>query len=375
MKPSRLLVAAWGSGVWLVWAGLAGVPGPRDQEASKVLPPRLVSFQKSEIPLSKALAQIKEQTGISVIDRRLSRNDPKLVLAIARTPFWQALQAVAKAADARISPYQADGNLALTEGPYRPFPAVFHGPFQIAVKGLVLSQNLETDNRSCVVHLEVAWEPWFQPFYLDVGPATAVFAPDKNGKAIKAEIPSRGQHSIAGKLATEVEVRLPAPKRSSPGIDLLQGTFRVIGPSKMLTFTFPARKPIKNDPIRQEKEGVAVSLTKIAAKSDRWTFDVLIENPPGGPRFESYQSWLDNNQIYLEKGTGKDREVFFPDPAAEETLGNVTATRAAIRYHFTPRNGGRTMPGKLGDWKLVYRTPGRIVEVPVPFAFKGLDLP
>jgi hypothetical protein len=33
------------------------------------------------------------------------------------------------------------------------------------------------------------------------------------------------------------------------------------------------------------------------------------------------------------------------------------------------------MPGKISDWKLVYRTPGRIVEVPVPFEFKGLDLP
>jgi len=41
----------------------------------------------------------------------------------------------------------------------------------------------------------------------------------------------------------------------------------------------------------------------------------------------------------------------------------VTATRAAISYHFTPANGSRTMPGKIGDWKLVYRTPGRIVEV------------
>jgi hypothetical protein len=374
MKPSRL-VAGWASCAWLVVAGLAIIAGTRDQEAAKVLPSRTVSLPKSEMPLSKALAQIKEQTGITVADRRLTRNDPKLTLELARAPFWQALQAVAKSANARISPYQADGHVALVEGPYRSYPVVFHGPFQVAVKRLKVDHDLETDNRSCVVHLEVAWEPWFQPFYLEAGAATVVFAPDKGGNAIKADVPSRGQISVAGKIAAEVEVRLPAPKRSSPRIDLLQGTFRIIGPSKMLTFTFPNLKPIKNEPIRQEKEGVIVSLTKITAKSDRWTFDVLIQNPPGGPVFESYQSWLDNNQIYLQKGTGKDREVFFPNPAEEEALGNVTATRAAISYHFTPKNGSRTMPGKIGDWQLVYRTPGRIVEVPIPFMFKGLALP
>src|SRR5262249_35986257 len=208
-----------------------------------------------------------DQTGITVADRRLSRNDPKLALELTRVPFWKALQTIAKSANARISPYQADGNLALVKGPNRSFPVEFHGPFQVAFKRLEIKHDLESDNRSSLVHLEVAWEPWFQPFYLEAGPATAVFAPDKQGKAIKAEVPSRGQLSVAGKMAVEVEVRLPAPERSSPRIDLLHGTFRVIGPSKMLTFAFPSLKPVKSEPIRQEKEGVTVSLTKVTAKS------------------------------------------------------------------------------------------------------------
>lgn len=352
---------------------LSTFAGSRNSDAGKLLPSRTITVQKDGIPLSAVLAQIKEQTGITVADRRLIKNDPRLNLELKKEPFWQALQAIAVLADARISPYQADGVIALVEGPYRPLPLRWDGPFQIAVKGLLLKQDLENATHSCVVNLEVAWEPWFQPFYLEYGPATVEYSA-RDGKG-KTAIPSRGQLSVAGKNAVEVEVRFPAPKRSVQRIDLLQGTFRMIGPSKMLTFTFPALKPLKNEPIRLEIEGVKVSLTRIAAQSSRWTFDVLIDNPPGGPRFESYQSWLDNNQISLEKGTGKDREVFLPDPAEEETLGNITATRAAIRYHFTPRNGSRTMPGKLGDWKLVYRTPGRIVEVPVPYTFKNLELP
>lgn len=357
----------------LLLPGLEMFAGKDD--AKGALAPRTVTLEKKGISLAEALAQIHEQTGSNVADRRLSKTDAKLNLKLVRAPFWQALEVIAKGADARISPYQADGSIALVDGPYRPAPVHVHGPFRIAVKRLTLDRNLETGTHSCLTQLEVCWEPWFQPFYLDAGPATAVYSPDADGKAAKSSVPGRGQFAVAGKNAVEIETRFPAPKRSSARIDLLQGNFRIIGPTKMLTFAFRDLKPLKNTPMRKEQEGVAVSLTRIVVKPERWTFDVLIENPPGGPKFESYQSWLDNNQIWLEQGAGKNRKLFHPNPAQEETLGNVTATRAAIRYHFTPANGGRTMPGNIDTWHLIYRTPGRIVEVPVPFEFKDLKLP
>ena len=59
-----------------------------------------------------------------------------------------------------------------------------------------------------------------------------------------------------------------------------------------------------------------------------------------------------------------------PEPFAtltglEQTF--LTASRAALRYHFTNRARTQGPPGKLEDWKLVYGTPGRIVELTVPF--------
>ena len=375
MIPCRLVSAGIAGWVCLLLWGLVTFAGNRTEDSAKLLPARTLSLKKETISLKEALAQVKEQTGIVVADRRLSKNDPKLMLDLVRAPFWQAIEVIAKEANARVSPYQGDGAIALVEGPYRALPMDFDGPFKVTVKRQVLSHDLDSDSHTWTAHLEVAWEPWFQPFYLEAGPAFITYRPDAKAKAIKNSVAGRGQIPVAGKNAVEVDVRLPAPKRSAAKIDLLKGDFGIIGPSKMLAFTFPSLKPAKTEPLRQEQEGVAVSLTRILAKSERWTFDVLIENPPGGPKFESYQSWLDNNQIYLEKGAGQNRQVFFPNPADEETLGNVTATRAAIRYHFTPKNGSRTMPGKIGDWRLVYRTPGRIVEVRVPFEFKDLQLP
>jgi hypothetical protein len=342
------------------------VVGWADDQAP-LLQPRPVIFPKNSVLLSDTLTQVQEQTGNRVADRRLAKNNPRLQFDRTKATFWQAIEAIAKAADARISLYQPDGVIALVDGPYRPAPVSYQGVFRVAVKRLELARDLETGHHSCVASLEAAWEPWFQPFYLEAGPSTFAFPKDDQGRELKVNVPGRGQMAVAGKSALEVEFRVPAPKRSVPGIDQLKGVFKVIGPSKMLKFTFdlePAKKPS-----RKVQEGVAVSLSRIATSASRWSFDIIIENPPGGPKFESYQSWLDNNQIYLEK-KGNERQVVSPNSTDEEPLGNVTAAWAGIRYHFT-----NPPSGKFEDWRLVYRTPGKIVEVAVPFDFKDLPLP
>jgi hypothetical protein len=338
--------------------------------------PRPVTFKNTDILLSDALNELHRQTGNLVVDRRLAKSNAKLTLPRTPVSFWQALDEMVRQADARISPYQQDGAVALVDGPYRVQSVSHHGLFRTVVKGLMVRRDEDAANHVCAVHLETAWEPRFQPFYVGVEASTAGFSRDDEGRAREVKIPGLGQLGVAGRGALEWELRMPAPKRSAARIEQLKGTLRVIGPSKMLTFSFDALKPIKQGvPLRQEREGVSVSLTRITAQPERWTFDVAIQNPPGGPQFESYQSWLDNNRIYLEKGQGKGRQVFAPQAADEEQLENVTATRAAIRYHFTNRSRTQGPAGKLEDWRLIYRTPGRIVELTVPFGFKNLALP
>jgi len=329
--------------------------------------------------LSAALSELHKQTGNTVVDRRLTKGDARLTFARLTGPvtFWPALDEIARQLDARVSPYQQDDAIALIDGPYRAVSVSYHGLFRTVVKRVLLTQDEDTANHTCAVHLETAWEPWFQPFYVAVGPSVAGFSGDDEGRALQVKVPGRGQMGVAGRTAVEVELRMPAPKRSAARIESLKGALQVIGPTKMLTFTFDSLRPIKQvgAALRLEQEDVRVSLTRITVQPERWTFDVAIQNPPGGPQFESYQSWLDNNRIYLERGQGPERKLFLPQPADEEQLGNVTAAHAALRYHFTNRNRTQGPPGKLEDWRLVYRTPGRIVELAVPFAFKELRLP
>src|SRR5262249_6949886 len=156
--------------------------------------------------------------------------------------------------------------------------------------------DLEADTHVCNVQLEEAWEPHFQPFYLDPQAVTVVYGPDKAGVQRKERQPGKGQIPVTGRMVTEIDVQVPAPDRSVAGIKAMDGTFAVVGPTKMLTFTFDK---LKAAPVEKAQEGVNASLSDFQAE-DHWTAQVSLKYPKGGPQFESYQSWLGNNKAYLE---------------------------------------------------------------------------
>ena len=177
--------------------------------------------------------------------------------------------------------------------------------------------------------------------------------------------------SVAGLNATEINLRLPAPPRDCPAIQSLTGTFTLLGPSKMLTFRFDKLK--QGQKVAQTKEDVEVSVEPKSLVKKFWSFDVAIRNPPGGPRFDSYQAsaWLANNRIFLERNRAGKIEAI-PLPANSEKENKPTTARgASLRYRFERDD----LPADTKDWSVVYRTPGRIVELTLPFTLKDIPLP
>ena len=55
---------------------------------------------------------------------------------------------------------------------------------------------------------------------------------------------------------------------------------------------------------------------------------------------------------------------------ADKTPAPFSFQRAPIRYDFT-----QDLPEKNTGWSLVYRTPGRIVDLPLSFTLKNIPLP
>lgn len=338
------------------------------QDRPSQLPHRTVTLRKPGASLEEALAAIKDQTGIAVLDRRSAKKPAHVDLSFDRATFWQGLDVLARQADAQVSLHQEGGQIAMVNGPHRALPTSYEGIFRTTLKRLAAVRNLETATDLCTLEVEATWEPWFRPFLFDAGASEVRYA-GPTRRLVVVNLPAQGRTRVAGRSAV-FELRLPAPPRAVAKLDSVKGTFKIIGPTKMLAFRFENLKP---GVARQE--GVSVRLARIVRQPDRWSFDMIIDNPPGGPTFESHQAqcWLDHNRIYLQKGAGPSAMIW--EHKGDEQADSVTEARAAITYHFPLRGRPPAGIGKPEDWHLGYIAAGPIVEAAAAYSFKDLLLP
>jgi hypothetical protein len=370
----RAIASLFGVILFACLAVTASFAGGDDSQSAgrKALTPRTVAFSKSMLSVPEALAELTKGTGNRVGDQRREKTRPALTLPAEPTNFWPALDAIGKTSGIGFSTNLADGGVALVDAPYRPVPLAYGGIFRIALRRLAVVRDEETATRQCQLALDVAWEPRFQPFYLDLKELKVTFAPDAKMKVAEDRILGRGPAHVAGRGAIELELLTAAPDRTSPRIDALQGTLWAVGPSAMLTFSFdklallkPGQKPA---PVVQTQDGVTVKIASIRRNGDALLVKVQIENPKGSPGFESHQSWLDNNRIVFAH---KDRKRTLTSTASRD---DVRGPRADVEYEFA-ESASQLLPATLDGWILHYETPGAIVELTAPFAFKGIALP
>jgi hypothetical protein len=343
------------------------------------LDPKLFTLQGKEILLSNALAELEKQTGNHVDDRRASKDEAlKIKLDLQKVTFWQALDAIAKEADAKVSVFERDGKISLADGPHIALPVSHSGLFRVTAKRINTYRALDTDSHLMDIFLEVAWEPRFQPLLMETRPES-MEAQDDKGRNL--EIPDEGKQPAAvnEKKATEVQIRLPAAQRSAGKLTSFKGKLAAMGPSKTLTYTFDKLTPVekKEDAKKLTQDGVTVQIRQLKtegeAEDQTWTIAILLEYPGDGPKFESFQSWVVNNAIYLEKEKDGVKQQFPRNLGYE--VDEQSDNKALIIYRFGDDPANNLVLGKLADWKLVYKTPGKIAEIPIPFEFKDLPLP
>jgi hypothetical protein len=342
----------------------------KDLQIQQALPPHPVTLE-GVLPLDKALAELAKQSGVKVEDRRRTKAEKQLKLELKAVTFWQAIDAIAKSADAQVSLFQRDGGIALVDGPHVALSVSYHGPFRVTLQRKVLIDDLVAGSRQLIVTLELAWEPRFRAYLLETTPKSIAVQDDA-----KHDVPAAddgGKAAVEGKLATTVELRMPAPPRSVVRLGLLRGEFTITGAGEMLTFTFDTLAQLKDDAKarEQQQKGVAVRLGKPVLTDDLWTVEAQLEYPRHGPKFESFQSWIGYNEMFLQDPAGERR---FPNTGGY-SLESTSSNRAVIRYHFIDKRREKLVRGKPADWRVVYKTPGLLLEVPVPFSFTDVTLP
>ena len=338
-----------------------------------------VTLTGPSVQLSKALKSLGEQSGVPVVSELGPDSDPVLKLDLRNVTFWQALDGIAKSANARPSLYRGDGRVGLAArvgvGKVLEQPVSYDDIFRVALQRLTAINDFENGRRGYTVVLEVAWEPHFLAYFLETAPQNLVLR-DEAGKAVPLDASGSRWERIDAAAAT-VEFNLPALPPATPGrrradaIGLLKCALAVRGTPRLLSFEFATLDKLKAEkkPVSQTKEGVAVSVGPVKLSQRHWTVQVTTVLPPGGVRFESNQFWDVKNQIYLLHRDGKTRLV--STDYFRETVGS--SRRAVVNYHFTDTPNRKR--GNPADWRVVYRAPAGFVEVPIPFEFKDVPLP
>jgi hypothetical protein len=277
---------------------------------------------------------------------------------------------VAEASSTHIDFYHRSRVLRLTKrlASARP-PVSYDGLFRTAIRKVTAARDLEAGTSACTIQLEVAWEPRLEPLLLEIPPHDIVLQ-DEHGRPLSVPADGRVQAFVDGRLAFSFDVSLPAVPRSAHKIGLFAGKLSAVAPTAMSTLSFDNLTSLAGGEAAlaarsRSEHGMTCTITKVNLFSDRGTVQVRLDLPSGGPSLESYQSWVVNNEMWLQRKDGSKR---YP---ANYSPDSASARHAILSYHFTDKD----VLKRPADWVVFYRTPAGLVEIPFSFSFKDVPLP
>jgi hypothetical protein len=331
-----------------------------------------VTLSAKEMPLKEVFAAIERETGNRLVDNR-QQDAPEpgamggsVTIELNDEPFWPAVDKILDQAKLGVYSYGGEDVLSIVargpdEGP-RFGRAYYAGPFRIEVLEIQAQRGLrQPDRKSLKLQMEVSWEPRLRPIALsqpveevqattDGGTQLAVSQPEA---VLDVEVPD-------GTQAAEIIIPFELPPRESKKIATLHGTLRALVPGRRVKFRFDdlTKAAGKND----RRGGVQVTVDDVRKNNAIWEVHMRVALDEATHALESHRGWVFQNKSYL---VGKDGEPI--DNAGFETT-RQTRNEVGVAYLFD-------LPDGIEGLSWVYETPAAIVELPVEYELKDIELP
>jgi hypothetical protein len=336
-----------------------------------------ISLSAKGITLSDAMSAIQRQSGNQIVDMReefgQEVTNPEFAADWKDKPFWEVLDEIAAKTNIGFFLHTGERQIGLVMEPPRTLPTAYAGPLRIQLRQLVRRITYEDRQKECVLEFEIAWEPRVRPILFDMKPEDLEVSDNQDRKIMveaDRQQPGAEDEGTTLKAATQSSmiradfiVRLAQPERGAEKIKSLQGKLGVLMPTKIQTFEFSDLQKIKN--AKKQNENVTVTLERFhELDSGHWAAEVNLEFESSSEAFESYETWFYDNEAYLQRADG----TRFANNAGQ-TLTENQEGRIGIQYRFVDA------PGKMSDYKFVYKTPSTIVRDFVTFELKDIELP
>ncbi len=281
---------------------------------SLTLPPTIIRLKQSDATLADAAAALAKASGVAIeVDPRIAKRTCKV--AFVDTAFWDALEQVARDADAKLV-IRDDGRKVVLEprGQSKVVSAV-SGPFRIVAKQVTGRALLDYGVTFHEIQLDVHWEPRYPVYRIDTNPKIKTAKDDKGNTLLTDSATAR--HHPTGALS-DMKVKLTGLPRAAAKIATLEGEFRATVAEKMLTFKFDDLAT--KSPTTRTEDRVTVVLKPLIYDdtTKTWTADLEMTYPDTHPVFESFEEhkWLRDHRLQLgvrgqagrSEQRGRDRE-------------------------------------------------------------------
>ena len=332
-----------------------------------------ITLDANQMPLADVLAAIHKQTGNRLLDKREQIGGGEggapatVTLNLLNDPFWPAVDLILDVTNLSVYNYGEDGLGIIVRSPDdgpRHGLAAYSGPFRMEVLDIQSQLNRRQPTRkSLKLQLEVSWEPRLRPIALS-HPIADLAATDDAGQPIPVGQPEAvlDVEVATGTQAAEIILPFELPSRDVKRIASLRGKLKALVPGRQAQFKFTDLANAAGK--TQTRGGVHVTVDAVRKNNAIWELHMRLHLDEANRALESHRGWVFQNLSYLVDAEGKRIEQ-----GGYETT-RQSPNEVGIAYLFDlPEGKG------LEGLTWVYETPAAIVELPVVYEIKGIDLP
>lgn len=315
-------------------------------------------------PVADVFAELEKQTGNKVIGFEDVGSD--IDIDFKDKPYWQALDEILDKASLSVNQFsQESGQLTVMARPDGQIDRVgrahYAGLFRYeAVRVQSVRELLNPTLENMRVTLNVSWEPRLTPISLSQ-PFDQITALDADGNAL--EMTAEGQQNVPvqpGMTSVELELPFPLPSRDVKKIGSLKGEMLAMLPGRVERFEFSRLRNVSNED--QRRAGVTVTLERVRKAEALYKFWIRVRFDDAANALESYRGWIFRNRAYLVAPDGEEME-----PASLETTFQGD-NEIGVAYYFDREEG-------IDGCRFRYETPAMIIQLPVKYEIKDIELP
>jgi len=343
-----------------------------DRVARSATAPTSIMLTAKDMPLTQVLAEIEKQTGNHFTDNREqqaerpSAKETRITIDLKNEPFWPALDQILDQAKLGIYSYGGKDALSIVprdaaDGPRRA-RASYNGPFRLEITEVQAQRSLRQPKQAGLkLQLEIGWEPRLRPIAISQPAADLQAKTDAGGRLAVAQPEAMLDVEIPnGTQAAEITLPFELPPRDVKRIASLHGKLHALIPGRQARFRFD---DLANAAGKSQRiGGVKVTLDEVRKNNAVWEVHMRISLDEDNGALQSHRGWVFQNVSTL---IGKDGKPI--DNAGLETT-RQTKNEVGVAYLFD-------LPGGIEGLSWVYETPAAIVDMPVEYELKDIELP